>query len=83
MWLERRAEGSSSSSKDGQWILCPYGVIGCEEKMHRSMLEEHEKKCQEIHLNLAMKKVVSLTVAVEELQERVKQLEELQESVNS
>ena len=66
-----------------QWILCPYSAIGCEEKMHHSMLEKHEKKCREIHLNLAMKKVVSLTVAVEELQERVKQLEELQESVNS
>ena len=64
-----------------QWVLCPYSVVGCDHKMYHSIMEKHEKKYREIHLKLAMKKVVSLTVAVEELQERVKQLERLQERV--
>ena len=59
-------------------VPCSYG---CKEKMYRNKLEEHDRKNQRIHLNLAMKKVVSLTTTVKQLQERVEQLEELQESV--
>ena len=46
-------------------------------------MKEHERKHQEIHLNLAMKKVVSLSTTVEELQKRVEQLEELQERLKT
>ena len=49
--------------------------------MYRNKLEEHEIKSRKTHLHLAMKKVVSLSTTVKELQERVKQLEVLQESV--
>ena len=55
-------------------ISCSYSVVGCGEKMYRSKLEEHEIESREIHLNLAMKKVVSLTTTVEELCESVEQL---------
>ena len=64
-----------------EWVPCSYSIVGCEEKMYRYMMVKHEKKSREIHLNLTMRKVVSLTVAVEELQKRVKQLDVLQERV--
>ena len=55
-------------------IPCSYSEVGCEEKMYRNKLEEHEIESRESHLNLAMKKVVSLSTTVKELQESVEQL---------
>ena len=57
-------------------VSCLYNVVGCKEKMCRSKVEEHEKESREIHLNLAMKKVVTLSTAVKEMQENIKQLNE-------
>ena len=62
-------------------IPCSYSEVGCKEKMYRNKLEEHEIKSRKTHLHLAMKQVVSLSTTVKELQERMKQLEVLQESV--
>ena len=62
-------------------VPCSYSEVGCEERMYRNKLAEHEIESQETHLNLAMKKVVSLSTTVKELQESVKQLNKLQESV--
>ena len=42
--------------------------------MYRSKLEKHEADCRDIHLNLAMKKVVSTATEMKELQESVQQL---------
>lgn len=64
-------------------VPCSYRVVGCKEEMYRNNLELHERKNREAHLNLAMKKVVSLTTTVIQLQERVKQLEELQEQLST
>ena len=55
-------------------VSCSYSEVGCEEKMYRSKLEEHERENRETHLNLAMKKVISLSTTVKELQESVEQL---------
>ena len=55
-------------------VPCSYSEVGCEEKMYRSKLEEHEIESREIHLSLAMKKVVSLSTTVKELQQSVEQL---------
>ena len=64
-----------------EWVPCSYSVVGCKEKMYRYNMEKHEGENREIHLNLAMRKVVSLTVVVEELQERVEQLDVLHERI--
>ena len=56
-------------------IVCPYNVLGCVEKMKRESLKEHEEKSRDEHLNLSMKTVVSMATTIEELQERVVQLE--------
>ena len=37
-------------------------------------MNKHEREFRDVHLNLAMKKVVSLTAKVGELQEKVEQL---------
>ena len=57
---------------------------------YRNKMNEHERELRDVHLNLVMKKVVSLTANVSELQERVKhlegsqnQLEELQEQLSA
>ena len=55
-------------------VSCSYSVIGCEEKMYRNNVEKHEKESRETHLNLAMKKVVTLSVAVKENHESIEQL---------
>jgi hypothetical protein len=55
-------------------VSCSYSVVGCEEKMCRSKLEKHETESRESHLNLAIKKVITLSTAMEELQESVEQL---------
>ena len=55
-------------------ISCLYSVVGCEEKMYRSNVEKHEEESRETHLNLAMKKVVTLSIAVKENQESIEQL---------
>ena len=62
-------------------ISCLYGVVGCEEKLHRNKMKNHERENRDAHLNLAMKKVVSLSTTVNDLQERVKLLDELQKSI--
>ena len=55
-------------------VPCSYSEVGCKEKMYRNKMNEHEREFRDAHLNLAMKKVVSLTATVSELQERVDQL---------
>ena len=55
-------------------VLCSYSAVGCEERMYRSQLKKHEIECRETHLDLAMKKVVSLTTTVEKLQRSVEHL---------
>ena len=55
-------------------VSCLYSVVGCKEKMYRSKVEKHEKESREYHLNLAMKKVISLSIAVQEMQESIEQL---------
>ena len=55
-------------------VPCSYSEVGCEEKMYRNKMKQHEREYRDAHLNLAMKKVVSLTATVSELQERVDQL---------
>ena len=47
--------------------------------MYRSKLAEHEIESRETHLDLAMKKVVSLSTTVKELQKSVEQLKSFQE----
>ena len=56
-------------------VPCSYSEVGCKEKMYRNRMKMHEKEFRDVHLNLAMKKVVSLTATVSELQERMKRLE--------
>ena len=56
-------------------IACPYSVLGCEEKMKRESLKEHEEKSRDEHLNLSMKTVVSMATTIKELQERVVELQ--------
>ena len=55
-------------------VPCSYSEVGCKEKMYRNKMNEHEREFRDAHLNLAMKKVVSLTATVSELQDRVDQL---------
>ena len=55
-------------------VSCSYSVVGCEQKMYRSKLEKHEMESRETHLNLAMKKVVTLSTTIKEVQESVEQL---------
>ena len=62
-------------------VPCAYSEVGCKESMYRNKLKRHEAEYKDTHLNLAMKKVVSLTTIVKDLQERVERLEMLQESV--
>ena len=68
-------------------VSCSYSVVGCEEKMYRSKVEKHEEESRETHLNLAMKKVITLSTAVKEIQESIEQLKtavhELQQKYNS
>ena len=42
--------------------------------MYRSKLQKHEKESRESYLNLSMKKVITLTSTIKELQESVEQL---------
>ena len=55
-------------------VSCSYSAVGCEEKMYRSKVEKHEEESRETHLNLAMKKVITLSTAVKEMQESIEQL---------
>ena len=56
-------------------VSCLYSVVGCDaEKMHRKKLKEHEEISREIHLNLAMKEVVSMRAIIKNLTENVEQL---------
>ena len=63
-------------------IVCPYSVLGCEEKMKREKLKEHEEKSRDEHLNLSMRTVVSMAKIIKELQERVVQLEKETQCMN-
>ena len=42
--------------------------------MYRNKMNEHKREFRDVHPNLAMKKVVSVTVTVGELQEKFQQL---------
>ena len=57
-------------------IPCPYSKIGCEEQMYQCDVKTHEEKHKQVHLDLSMKRVLSLTTAVEEMKEHFEEMKE-------
>lgn len=59
-------------------VPCPYKVIGCEEIMLRYKVEKHEKDNRDAHLDLAMKKIVSMVTSINELTELTATVQKLE-----
>ena len=62
-------------------IPCPYTKIGCEAQVYRCDVKTHEEKHKQVHLDLSMKMVLSLTTAVEEMQEKFEKQNDTMDSL--